>query len=92
MISDDKTKGVLKPFNAPSDHLLIDFEFYQAQMKCIFSEPIIEKRILINKEVFISNIKKRHSVDLSHLTDECQEHEKKVKRSVILPKLQLQKS
>ena len=52
-------------------------------MKCIFSEPIIEKRILINKEAFISNIKKKHSVDLSHLTDECQEHEKKVKRPVV---------
>ena len=40
---DDKTKGILKQFNVPSDHLLIDSEFYQAQMKCIFSEPIIEK-------------------------------------------------
>lgn len=40
---DDKTKGILKPFNVPSDHLLIDSEFYQAQMKCIFSVPIIEK-------------------------------------------------
>jgi hypothetical protein len=80
---DDKTKGILKPFNVPSDHLLIDSEFYQAQMKCVFREPIIEKRILINKEAFISNIKKKHSVDLSHLTDECQEHEKKVKKPVV---------
>lgn len=80
---DDKTKGILKPFNIPSDHLLIDSEFYQAQMKCVFSEPIIEKRILINKEAFISNIRKKYSVDLSHLTDECQEHEKKVKRPVV---------
>lgn len=80
---DDKTKGILKPFNVPSDHLMTDSEFYRAQMKCIFSEPIIEKRILINKEAFISNIEKKYSVDLSHLTDECQEHEKKVKRPVI---------
>ena len=80
---DDKTKGILKPFNILSDHLLIDSEFYQAQMKCVFSEPIIEKRILINKEAFISNIRKKYSVDLSHLTDECQEHEKKVKRPVV---------
>lgn len=79
----DKTKRILKPFNIPSDHLLIDSEFYQAQMKCVFSEPIIEKRILINKEAFISNIRKKYSVDLSHLTDECQEHEKKVKRPVV---------
>ena len=80
---DDKTKRILKPFNIPSDHLLIDSEFYQAQMKCVFSEPIIEKRILINKEAFISNIRKKYSVDLSHLTDECQKHEKKVKRPVV---------
>ena len=80
---DDKTKGILKPFNVPSDHLMTDSEFYRAQMKCIFSEPIIEKRILINKEAFISNIEKKYSVDLSHLTDECQEHEKKVKRPVV---------
>lgn len=80
---DDKTKGILKPFNVPSDHLMTDSDFYRAQMKCIFSEPIIEKRILINKEAFISNIKKKYSVDLSHLTDECQEHEKKIKRPVV---------
>lgn len=38
---------------------------------------------MIYKEVLIYNIKKKHSVDLSHLTDECQEHEKKVKRPVV---------
>ncbi len=80
---DDKTKAILKPFNVPSDHLLIDSEFYQAQMKCTFSEPIIEKRILINKEAFISNIKKKYSIDLAHLSDECKEHEKKIKRPVV---------
>ena len=44
---DDMTQAILKPFNVASDHLLIDSEFYQAQMKCIFSKPIIEKRIHI---------------------------------------------
>ena len=80
---DDRTKSILKPFNVPSYHLLIDSEFYQAQMKCTYSEPIIEKRILIKKEAFISNIKKKYPVDLSHLTEECQEHEKKVRRPVV---------
>lgn len=61
---DDKTKDILKPFNVLSDHLLIDSEFYQAQMKCIFSEAIIEKRILINKkEIIISNIKKKYTTN-----------------------------
>lgn len=80
---DDKTRAILKPFNVSSDHLLIDSEFYKAQMKCVFSEPIIENRILLNKKMFISNIGKKYSIDLSHLTDECQEHEKKVKRPVV---------
>jgi len=80
---DDKTRAILKPFNVPSDHLLIDSEFYRAQMKCIFSEPIIEKRILLNKKAFTDNINNKYSIDLSHLTDECQEHEKKVKRPVV---------
>ncbi len=80
---DDKTKAIFKPFNVASDHLLTDSEFYRAQMKCIFSEPIIEKRILLNKAVFVSNINKKYSIDLSHLIDECQEQEKKVKRPIV---------
>lgn len=80
---DDKTKAIIKAFNIPSDHLITDSEFYQAQMKCIFSEPIIEKRILLNKKVFINNVMRKYQIDLSHLTDECLEHEKKVKRPVV---------
>lgn len=80
---DDKTKTIIKAFNIESDHLLTDSEFYQAQMKCIFSKPIIEKQILLNKETFMKNIKKKYNVDLSHLTDECRVHEKKVKRPVV---------
>lgn len=80
---DDQTRAILKPFNVSSDHLLIDSEFYQAQMKCRFSKPITEKQIIINKKSFITNIIKNHSIDLSHLTDECQQHEKKIKRPVI---------
>lgn len=77
------TQAILKPFNVASDHLLIDSEFYQEQMKCVFSKPIIEKRILLNKNAFISNILKKYSLDISHLTNECREHEKKVKKSEI---------
>lgn len=80
---DDKTKAIMKAFNIPSDHLLTDSEFYQAQMKCIFSKPIIEKQILLNKTAFINNVNQKYQIDLSHLTDECLEHEKKVKRPVV---------
>lgn len=80
---DDKTRAILKGFNVSSDHLLIDSEFYQAQMKCIFSEPITEYKILLNKKTFIANINEKYSIDISHLTDECQQQEKKVKRPVV---------
>ena len=80
---DMKTREILKPFNISSDHLLTDSDFYRAQIKCTFSEPIIEKQILINKKAFISNINKKYSIDLSHLTDECLQHERNVKRPVV---------
>ena len=80
---DDKTKNIFKAFNVESDHLLTDSEFYKAQLKCMFSKPIAEKQILINKEIFIKNIKKKYGIDISHLSDECVTHEKKIKRPVV---------
>lgn len=80
---DDQSKAILKGFNVESDHLLIESEFYQAQMNCIFSEPIIEQRILNNKNYFIKNIKNKYLIDLSHLTEECALHERDVQRPVI---------
>lgn len=80
---DDRTKTIFKGFNIDSDHLLIDSEFYQAQMNCIFSEPIIEKQILLNKDGFIKNINKKYSIDLSHLSEECSIHERKIQRPVV---------
>ena len=55
---DVQSQAILKGFNVDSDHLIVDSEFFQAQMNCIFSKPIIEKQILMNKDSFISNIKK----------------------------------
>ncbi|MGC5145432.1 hypothetical protein, partial [Escherichia coli] len=54
---DEQSQAILKGFNLDSDHLIIDPEFYQAQMNCIFSNPIKEKQILMNKDGFISNVK-----------------------------------
>lgn len=82
-VMDGQSKAIFKSFNVESDHLLIDSEFYQAQMNCIFSEPIVEKQILINKAVFIKNVSKKYSIDLSHLTDECAIHENDVKRPIV---------
>lgn len=80
---DTQSQAILKGFNVESDHLLTDSEFFQAQMNCVFSEPIKENQILLNKDAFISNIKNKYSVDLSHLDEECIIQAKNIKRPLI---------
>lgn len=80
---DTQSQAILKSFNVESDHLIIDSEFFQAQMNCIFSQPIKEKQILHNKDNFISNINKKYNIDLSHLDDECSIHAKNINRPLV---------
>ncbi|MCD7728406.1 MAG: hypothetical protein LUI60_00645 [Clostridia bacterium] len=80
---DERTKTILKAFNVDSDHTLIDSEFYQAQMNCIYSKPITEQMILLNKKIFTKNIKNKYQIDLLHLENECIDQEKKVKRPIV---------
>ena len=80
---DTQSQAILKGFNVDSDHLIVDSEFFQAQMNCTFSKPIIEKQILMNKDSFISNIKKKYNIDLAHLDEECSEHAKNIKRPLV---------
>lgn len=80
---DTQSQAILKGFNVDSDHLIVDSEFFQAQMNCTFSKPIIEKQILMNKDSFISNIKKKYNIDLAHLDEECLEHAKNIKRPLV---------
>lgn len=80
---DIHSRTIFKSFNIDSDHLLIDSEFYRAQMNCIFSDPIKEKQILINKENFISNILNRYGIDLKHLDEECKNQAKNIKRPIV---------
>lgn len=80
---DTQSQAILKGFNIESDHLIIDSEFFQAQMNCIFSKPIKEKQILMNKDSFISNIKKKYNIDLAHLDEECSAHAKNIKRPLV---------
>lgn len=80
---DDMSQGILRNFNIESDHLIIDSEFYQAQMNCIFSNPIKEKQIIINKKIFVDNIRKRYNIELEHLADECKRQEENIKRPII---------
>lgn len=80
---DSFSRGILKSFNIQSDHLLVDSEFYQAQMNCIFSDPIKEKQIIINKDNFIKNINERYNIDLKNLQEECESQALRVSRPVI---------
>ena len=80
---DTQSQAILKGFNVDSDHLIVDSEFYQAQMNCTFSKPIIEKQILMNKDSLISNVKKKYNIDLAHLDEECSEHAKNIKRPLV---------
>ncbi|MGN0351079.1 MAG: hypothetical protein ACI4ES_05450 [Roseburia sp.] len=80
---DAQSQAILKGFNIDSDHLLIESEFYQAQMNCVCSEPIKEKQILINKENFITNIKKKYNIDLTHLSEECSAHARNIQRPLV---------
>ena len=79
---DSVTLGILKSFNVDSDHKLLDSEFYQAQLNCVFSEPILEKQIFINKRRFISNTLKTQNIELEHLSEECKRYEEKSIRPV----------
>ena len=39
--------------------------------------------MLMNKDSFISNIKKKYNIDLAHLDEECSEHAKNIKRPLV---------
>lgn len=80
---DEQSRIIIKAFNVESDHLIIDSEFFQAQMNYIFSQPIKEMQIIHNKTMFIENIKKKYNIDLHHLEVECEEHTSKIQRPLI---------
>lgn len=80
---DAQSQAILKGFNVDSDHLIIDSEFFQAQMNCMFSRPIKEKQILMNKDNFILNVKKKYNIDLTHLEKECSSQTENIGRPLV---------
>lgn len=81
-IDDDRSIFFLKAYNIPSDHYLVDTEFYRAQMNCVFSEPIIEQRLIRLRNAFYNSILKSFGIDLHHLEQEVEEKVKLVKKPV----------
>lgn len=82
-IKDEASIHLLKAFNINSDHLLTESEFYQAQMCCLFSQPIVEKQILHNRTTFVKNIYAKYGIDLSHLDEEGQEYANTIARPFV---------
>ena len=80
---DAQSQAILKGFNVDSDHLIIDSEFFQDQMNCMFSRPIKEKQILMNKDNFILNVKKKYNIDLTHLEKECSSQTENIGRPLV---------
>lgn len=78
----DKSVYWLKAYNIPSDHQLVDTEMYAAQFKCIFSEPIMEKRILLLRNSFFSKINGKYGIELFHLENEVEELGNKIEKPV----------
>ena len=83
---DLQSQRLLKAFNIPSDHLIVDSEFYQAQMNCVFSQPSIEKQIIREKKRFIKNIERKYGIDLRHLTEQDAELEEELQRPIAYTK------
>lgn len=70
--SDDRAIYWLKSYNVNSDHCIVDTELYRGQFGCIFSEPIIEHRIISLRNSFFSKIKKKYGIELFHLEEEVE--------------------
>lgn len=67
---DDVTLTFLKIHNIDSDHMLINSEFYLAQMCCIFSEPIIEQQIVNKRNKLYDLLKIKFLLNINHLDEE----------------------
>lgn len=79
---DDTAISILKAYNIESDHTVIETELYQAQIKCIFSEPIVEMRILRLRNNFYKRVKETYGIDLRHLEDEVEAKATEIKKPI----------
>lgn len=81
-VEDERAILWLKSYNIPSDHILVSTELYQAQMKSIFSHPIIEERIVMLMDGFYKKIQSRYSISLYHLEEEVETQKGKIKKPI----------
>lgn len=79
---DDSAILWLKSYNIESDHCIVDTELYRGQINCIFSEPIIEKRIISLRNAFFDKMKEKYGVELFHLEEEVEKNGKELKKPI----------
>lgn len=81
--SEDRAIMWLKSYNIPSDHVLVETELYQAQMNCLFSDPIREERICFLRNGFYKKVNRQYGIDLWHLEEEVAVKRRQVKKPVV---------
>lgn len=80
---DDDTLRFLLSQNVPSDHTLIASQFYDAQLNCQWSDPIIEAEIVNLRNRFYELAKGKRGLDLYHLDDEVVEVFESIKKPIV---------
>lgn len=81
-IDDDRSIFMFKSYNVESDHKLVETELYQAQMNCVFSEPILEERIIQLRTGFYNRMVKQVNTDLSNLECEIKQKKENVEKPI----------
>lgn len=89
LITDARSLLWLKSYNTPSDHLLVKTEFYRAQLKAIFSEPIMEERIIGLRKGFYRKVEKEFGVSLYHLEEEAIKQAHKITKPIVFSEIEI---
>ncbi|MGH1216675.1 hypothetical protein ACQVWG_26600 [Bacillus cereus] len=79
----DEALQILKIHNVSSDHILMDTEFYDAQLNAIWSEPILEIQIVNLRNKFYDKLKTEFSLDLNQLDEEVVELISSIKKPLM---------
>lgn len=89
---DDRAIYWLKSYNIKSDHCLVHTEFYQAQLNCVFSDSIKEKRIISLRNAFFKKMEKKYGVKLFHLEEEVEAKGNSIEKPINYSKREIEEN
>lgn len=89
---DDRAIYWLKSYNIESDHCIVHTEFYQAQLNCVFSDPIKEKRIISLRNSFFKKMEKKYGVKLFHLEEEVEAKGNSIEKPINYSKREIEEN